>query len=455
MTTTPTTAAPVDGAAPAAAASEMTIDQALAMAVKLHQAFELDDACKLYRRVLEASPDHPDALCFLGMAEHQNGLSDAGLARMRRAAELVPGFVGFHINLGNVLVETHRLAEAQQCYERAAALQPDSADIQNNLGAVHRAQNRLDEAEACFRRALATDRQHVRAWNNLGMVLGVRGDTKGAVEAYMTAIDLVPDIGLSSYQLGMTLYKLGQIEAATSVFKRWMLKEPHDPVPAHLYAACSGQNVPERASDRFIETSFDKFAASFEHVLNERLNYRAPQLCADLLAQALGPAAAALDLLDAGCGTGLCGPLVAPWARTLVGVDLSAGMLAKARSKGVYQQLVKAELTAFLQDGPGQWDAIVCADTLCYFGDLRAVMAAAATALRPGGTLVFTVEALPDEASTEARILPSGRYAHGRAHLDDVMQAAGLQTLQVRHEHLRDEAGASVQGWLVSARRTH
>ena len=51
------------------------------------------------------------------------------------------------------------------------------------------------------------------------------------------------------------------------------------------------------------------------------------------LADARLSPAKALDILDAGCGTGLCGPLLAPYARRLVGVDLSDGMLKHAREK--------------------------------------------------------------------------------------------------------------------------
>jgi predicted TPR repeat methyltransferase len=55
------------------------------------------------------------------------------------------------------------------------------------------------------------------------------------------------------------------------------------------------------------------------------------------------------DVLDAGCGTGLCGAILAPFARRLVGVDLSEGMLAHAKAKNVYHELVKAELGGLLR----------------------------------------------------------------------------------------------------------
>lgn len=436
-----------------AGARELGIDDALQLAVRLHQQDRLQGASTLYRRILEAVPGHADALALLGMAEHQLGRSEQGLALLRAAIDRVPDFVGYHVNLGNVLVEMNRLDEALAAYRRATEIDPGSADTHNNIGAVHRVLGHFDEARASYERAIALDGRHVRAWNNLGLLHDAQGQLEAAMRAYVTAIELVPDSGMSAYLLGMTFYKLGQIPKAAEVFRQWMLRDPADPVPAHLYAACSGKDVPERASDAYVEAEFDQFAGSFERVLNERLHYRAPQLACDLLAAHLPPPAKALDLLDAGCGTGLCGPLVAPWSRRLVGVDLSAGMLAKARSKGVYDELPKAELTAFLQGSPAAWDAIVCADTLCYFGDLSAVMQAASISLRPGGVMVFTVEALPDDGAERAAILPSGRYAHGRAHLDRVLAAAGLETLDARRDVLRDEAGAPVNGWLLAVRR--
>ncbi len=156
-------------------------------------------------------------------------------------------------------------------------------------------------------------------------------------------------------------------------------------------------------------------------------------------------------MLDAGCGTGLCGPLIAPYARRLVGVDLSARMLARARDRDVYDELVKHELTAYMGGLSGAFDVIVSADTLVYFGPLEEVVAAASNALRPGGRLIFTVEELiapgPDAGYS---ISMSGRYCHSRQYLDRVLTDANLEPMIVPAE-LRLEAGDPVPGLVVRA----
>jgi predicted TPR repeat methyltransferase len=163
---------------------------------------------------------------------------------------------------------------------------------------------------------------------------------------------------------------------------------------------------------------------------------------------------AGLDILDAGCGTGLCGPLVAPYARRLVGVDLSEGMLEHARGKGVYDDLVRAELTEYLGNNRAAFDLIVSADTLVYFGALEDVLAAVAGALRPGGLFVFTLEhAVAAEAGVDYRLETHGRYSHSRPYVDRLLTALRLQPTIAQAE-LRMEAGAPVAGLVIRARTT-
>ena len=135
---------------------------------------------------------------------------------------------------------------------------------------------------------------------------------------------------------------------------------------------------------------FDSFAASFEAKL-ENLSYRAPALVATMLEDS------GREPKEPGCTrcrmrNGTMRPAIAPFARRFAGVDLSEGMLERAREKNVYDALVKAELTEYFRGNSGAFDLIVSADTLVYFGDLKGVVAAAARALRPNGKLVFTLE---------------------------------------------------------------
>ena len=423
------------------------------MAVQLHQQGYLDAAQELYRRLLELDPRNANALHYLGVLLHARGKSDDAIDFMRQSIALDPAVPDWHANLGNVMLHLRRLEEAADAYGAAVRLAPNNAAILNNLGALRRVQRRFPEAEAAFLKGLELDPARADVHANLGNLYGDMGLLKQAFKHYCEAVVLDPKLYPARTMLGIAYYSLGRREEAAKVYCDWAAEEPDNPLPRHYLAACTGEAVPDRAGDDYVEVTFDAFAESFDGKL-EQLGYRAPQLVADAVARIHGEPAKRIDILDAGCGTGLCGPLVASYARRLVGVDLSSRMIEKARRRGIYDELQKAELTAYLESVTGDYDLVISADTLCYFGRLEAVSKAAYRALRARGWLVFTLESIVDGGSAEQfRLNPHGRYTHGRDYVEGVLHAAGFARVEAAVQELRTEAGLPVQGWLISAQR--
>ena len=123
------------------------------------------------------------------------------------------------------------------------------------------------------------------------------------------------------------------------IFQEWLADDPDDPIARHMLAACSGRDVPARASDAFIEKTFDSFAASFDSKL-AKLSYRAPQLVTEVLKRSDAAPSQSLDVLDAGCGTGLwvlCShPMRVAWSasisRSACSPRLASGMSTTSSS---------------------------------------------------------------------------------------------------------------------------
>ncbi|MEP6652700.1 MAG: tetratricopeptide repeat protein [Myxococcales bacterium] len=432
----------------------LTIPQALEFARGLHKSGVLEAAEEIYERILLAAPDQVDALHFLGLARYQRGLHREGIDQLGRALAVAPEHVDARNNLGNMLLEQGRLAEAEQAYQEVLRRRPEHADAHVNLGNVLRRRQDTVGAEAAYRRALEIDRNHGDAHHNLGSVLRDAGRTDEALTAFQRALSLRPYDGESYRRVGAMLYALGRVADASAVYQSWVEVEPGNPVAQHLVAACSGRDAPSRASDAFVQKTFDSFAESFDAVL-ERLEYRAPALVAKAVASVVGLPAGGLDVLDAGVGTGLCGPSLRPYARRLVGIDLSPRMLAKAKERGSYDELETAELTAYMRERPGTFDLVVSADTLVYLGDLEPAFAAAAGALRAGGHLVFTLEREKEAPPEGFRLNPHGRYGHGEAYVRRTLAAAGFNVLDVEPVQLRLENRRPVEGLLIGARKSH
>jgi predicted TPR repeat methyltransferase len=432
---------------------ELTLEEAVATAILLQKNEQLVEAQEVYRRVFEMAPNHPHALHYAGVLAHQQGRSDEAIALIEKSLKLVPDRADCYSNLGIILQSIGKVEQAIDAYERAIAIDPSHANAYSNLGVLLRATGKPSEAEAAYRTAIQLNPEHIDAYTNLGILLNGLKRTKEASACYCKVITLQPKYPHARRLLVLAHCTLGEIGEAVKILDEWLDEEPDDPIALHMRAACTGRDVPARASNAFVEKTFDSFASSFESKL-EQLSYRAPALMAAMLEDSALQPSKRHDVLDAGCGTGLCGVLVARYARRLVGVDLSAGMLAHAKEKNVYDALIKADLTEYMRDNSEAFDLIVSADTLVYFGDLKNVLAAAARALRPNGLFVFTLErAVGGEADVDYRLELHGRYSHARAYVEQLLAFSGLRP-EIAHAELRMEAGAPVAGLVIRATKS-
>ncbi|MFN6996967.1 MAG: tetratricopeptide repeat protein [Aquincola tertiaricarbonis] len=432
--------------------AEVTFDEALRMAIGLHRDGRWEGAEKLYRRLLAFQPGDANTMHFLGMLLHQRGQRAEALPLLQESVRLDPTVAAWQNNLGNALLDAGRGQEAADAYERSFDLDPGNLDVLNNLGCMLMRLRRFDEAEASLRTVLERNADYADAHFNLASLLSRVGRLPEAYVHFARTLELKPQDTRSRRLLGIVYAQAGRLAEAAGVFREWLAVEPDSVQARHHLAAVTGDGVPERAPNDYVVDVFDSFAGSFDERLTA-LEYRAPQLVGDALAEALGapPAKPTLDVLDAGCGTGLCAQHLRPYARRLVGVDLSPGMLAQARLRGGYDSLQAAELTTWLAAHPSAFHVIVSADTLCYFGRLDEVLGAAARSLRPGGLLVFTVEAR--SAGADHLLEPHGRYSHTQDYVQRSLAAAGLAHVQLASVALRKEAGQQVAGWLVTSRR--
>jgi predicted TPR repeat methyltransferase len=434
----------------------VTLDQALDLAVKIHRSGvrtgsreALRESRILYERILEAVPEHPVALHFFGVLLHQTGQTELGVEKIGRALELRPDYVDAWNNLGNLRKVQGRLGDAREAYERAIGLQPNHADAHSNLGAVQAALGELESAVRAYDEALLCDPDHVSAHHNLANALHRLGRREEAIGHYRAAIALDPTHPDARKLLGQALYYDGRVSDAIEVVENWLKLEPENPEAQHLLAAWTGESVPLRASDGYVQRAFDALAESFDDHLRG-LGYQAPGLVQGAIEARIPTPRGDLAVLDAGCGTGLCSGFLKPHAKSLVGVDLSEGMLARARALGVYDEIVQQELTQYLCEHPEAFDMVVSVDTLCYFGDLRLVLEGARQSLRKGGTLFFTVE--KSETSGAGFLLnPHGRYSHTADYVTEELDRAGFAETSVENVVLRQERSKPVHGLLVVA----
>jgi predicted TPR repeat methyltransferase len=435
-----------DSSPPGGQPTTISYADALQLAMRLHRAGQLDAADKGYRALCDAQPDDPNPIHFRGVLLHQRGKEEA-LDLIRRSIAMDGNVASWHNNLGNVLLDRGKVDDALAAYTRCSELDPDNVEVLNNLGVLLRNQKRYDEAEATLKRALAKNAAFANAHTNLASLYYELKRIPEGHKHIAAVLALEPTDPTARKMLAMLYASMGRLDEAAAIFREWLAHEPNSQQARHHLAACVRDAMPDRATEGYVEEVFDSFAGSFDAKL-AALDYRAPQLVGEAVARLLGVPALVHSIIDAGCGTGLCGPFLAPYARRLVGVDLSGNMLERARARGLYGELVKSDLVAYLEKcEPG--DLVVSADTLCYFGRLDSVARAARQALRPDGHFVFTVEA--HDAPVDFRLNPNGRYSHADAYVRAVLGGAGFAVISMSTDRLRNEGGKPASGWVVIA----
>jgi len=497
-----------------------SIQEILKDAMGHHQAGRLDDAERLYRQVLAADARHADSLHLLGgifyhrkqyvaaaelirqaigikkdLASYHNNLGlilndqgkfDEAAARYRQAVALKADYAAAYNNLGITLQRQGRMGEALECYRQVAVLRPDDAAVRNNLGFILHGQDKFDEAIvhyeralvlkpdfaiahnnlgnslkeqgkpnaaiACYERAVAIDPVFALAHSNLGNTLKEQGKPDAALACYARALAIDPDMVDAHYSTGEILQKKGLTDQAIPHLRRCLELDPSDTYGVRLFLANLGVGeMPERASEAHVQYMYVQRARSWDEA-----PYKGHELVANALKRLHGKPDK-IDILDAGCGTGLVGDLVRGLARRLDGVDLSPAMLEKARARNIYDELWEGDLVETLARQKEKYDAVTCAATLIHFRDLRPAFHAARGALRDGGLFVMTL--FPDEnedAASPASATSLGRagcYVHGRKYIRSVAEEAGfsVETLESAvHEYHK---GEPLMGLVVGLRR--
>ena len=462
------------------------VDQLLRDAVAHHQAGRLEAARPIYEQILRVDEQNPNALNLLGMIHHQQGRHDEAASLITRAIAAAPSVAGFHNNLGNVRLAQRQHAQAEACYRKAIQIQPnyveainnlgvalmghgkveeaiplftraigmkhDYPSARNNLGNALRAKRMYRESIGCYRDAIAFDPNHPDAWGNVAISLLELGELAEAEQAARRAIALRPDNVGAYFTLGMTLEEAGRREEAKEQLRAALKLKPASRGLQFYLATLTGEEEKFAAAPpEFVSMLFDNYADTFDRHLVGTLNYRAPQLLHEAVIAAGLRGDRSLDIADLGCGTGLCGELFKPMARSLVGVDLSSRMIGQARQRGVYDALHVEELTAFLKVRFTQFDLAVASDVLNYFGDLREVLTAASQAIRGGGLLAFTLE--KHDGAAAWVLNKARRYGHSIAYVRSLLSPAQLTEVSATEGVLRSEGGKDVAGWVVVLRR--
>ncbi|MGD1278627.1 MAG: tetratricopeptide repeat protein [Tepidisphaeraceae bacterium] len=194
-----------------------------------HQAGRLPEAESLYQQVLDAQPDHAEALQLLGMLHYQAGRFDAAAEMLCRAANANPASAECRFNLALALLALGRWDDAIAALRDALSIRPSYPQAYNSLGTALQAKGQLTEAVEAYRQAVALNPDTAGFWSNLGIALHGQGNSQEAVAALRQALKLKPDYAEAYNNLGRALVGVGRIGEALAACQQALQFRPEFP----------------------------------------------------------------------------------------------------------------------------------------------------------------------------------------------------------------------------------
>ena len=384
------------------------------------------------------------ALFFEGIGHFENGRLEPARICFEQCQALTPGRPSVLGNLGITLFHLGRWEAAILVLREATAADPSRAEAWACLGLAHEAQRQWQAAAEALEKALAVSPQPVGLWLSLARVSLELGNVKNALWAFDRALEKDPRCATAWSDRGNVMRELRRYDEAARCFEKALELGGDAELNSYYLASVRDGNAPATPPRRYVEGLFDGYAADFQSHVVETLGYRGFEV---LLKPLLDAGKRYRHVLDLGCGTGLCGPLIAPQADVIDGVDVSRAMLDEARKLGVYRELIHADLDEFLAAVTLRLDLIVAADVFIYVGELATVFRSARRILEPGGCLAFTVE--PAQQGHDIELLPSLRYAHSEAYIRRLADEAGFTSVRISEAPIRRDQTTPIMGLYV------
>jgi predicted TPR repeat methyltransferase len=282
--------------------------------------------------------------------------------------------------------------------------------------------------------------------------LQLKGDLAAAADLFLQTTDLAPGFASAWFTLGEVREQLGERDAAIAAFRQALIADPDDKHGASLRLMLLGAEKLSAMPPAYVRALFDQYAPKFEAALIDDLGYRGPALLfkAVLSARAaVGKPAFFKHAIDLGCGTGLAATAFTANVDEFIGIDLSPGMIERARATGLYVRLEVTEMVQGLRDRPdASADLVLAADAMVYLSDLAPLLHQVNRVLVPGGVLAFTVET----HGGDGVILGAGlRYAHSAGYVRSSIEAAGLTLCWLENLSTRNEDHTPVPGLVAVA----
>jgi len=407
-------------------------------------------ACNAYRDAIRMRPQDPAIQVRLGATLRESGnLTDAE-QHLRQTMEIDPRHIPAMLELGRLKVQLGQYAEASDWYREALSIDPCCRDALEQIGGIEINMGNPEAAVENYAKILDFSPKDTAMRILVARILAPQGALERAENICRQGLEFDPHNVALHCELGKILSEQGKATDAAEVLRSAKALVGSSEEIEYLLSSLDRNDNEFLAKQKYIRKLFNDYADSFDNHLRDRLEYRGPEMISQIAHDAGMQDNGNLTIIDLGCGTGLCGPLFRHAASKLIGVDLSARMLEKARERSIYDELHEADIVEILQRTANAYDVVIAADVFVYVGNIAPVFSGAATSLRPGGLLVFSAETVPNGTYV---LRNSGRYGHSQDYVHALARDHGFDTIAVKETMIRKDSQKAIPGHIYGFKK--
>ena len=409
-----------------------------------------DAAVKLYNEILKIKPNHLDANYLLGTLYAETGEFTLAKQHLEKADSINPASPYIKVNLGNICMALGNYADAKEFFHQALALKSDLPQAYFGLGTISETgDNDIDGAAQYYRKVLLyfqTALQHTP--NDSALLHGAgrslfKAGKPLALECFQKAILMNPRLPGIDRDYGIACVRFGRNADAARYLRKALLLAPEDTELRYYLSIAEGKSPDKPIQQEYVKNQFDQFAANFDRMLVETLEYTIPEKMIGFLTETFPEGFHFKSAVDLGCGTGLFGMAVRNNVQYLAGIDISAKMLELAKDRNCYDTLLEGEVMATLHESEVTYDLFAATDVLVYIGALEELLATLKEKGGPDALFIFSTESCEGDGFI---IQGTGRYAHSRRYIQSVVERSGGCIVADKHVQLRKDLGDWIMG---------
>ncbi|MGC6404478.1 MAG: tetratricopeptide repeat protein [Candidatus Comchoanobacterales bacterium] len=431
---------------------------------------------------LQQDPSRNDA--FLLRAQHYIHRQEWDKAKkdLHRAHDCDPKDIPTLKQLGQFHMSQNCFDQAIQVFEQVSSM-IDDADVEHWLGTLYLRQDNEEKALESFRNCLLLNPKHPELHHNLAGFFLTRDNHHEAIKHWMSHLECHPKDAETYFNIGVAYSYLNQFQNAHHYLAEALSIDPKM-LSAHINLAAvylQNQNIkqaiihyqealnikqdqpdiqyilsalkgqPTKPSDQvpeqYTKQLFNRYAHYYDHHLLKVLDYQVPKQLNGLLTE-YAPKDA--NIIDVGCGTGINGSYIKPFAAKLIGIDLAPNMIEYAEKTKLYDELHVNNILTFKSDEP--FNVAILADVLPYVGDLSPLFQQLNQLLKTHGIVIFTAEKSlkrPWQRNQHARC------QHHEDYITSTLQENHFNILEQSTINLRKQMNDTVKGWLFCAQKAN